>query len=123
MWSVLCIGILIVSLKLFRAWVDQAFDASIADYMAKLPPPPVIEASDEIIADADAEEVVEIIDPYETYRPLAQRVVQFAAIISAWPYVLALIWNLGIFEKNREPDRHAAAFLGASRQCSSFADC
>lgn len=102
MWSVLCIGILIVSLKLFRAWVDEAFDASIADYMAKLPPPPVIEASDEIIADADAEEVVEIIDPYETYRPIAQRVVQFAAIISAG-LILALIWKLGIFEKTENP--------------------
>ena len=102
MWSVLCIGSLIVSLKLLRAWVDHAFDAAIADYMAKLPPPPVVEASEDIIDDTEAEEIVEVIDPYETYRPLAQRVVRFAAIISVG-FVLALIWNLGIFESAENP--------------------
>ncbi|MGC1504635.1 MAG: mechanosensitive ion channel domain-containing protein [Sulfitobacter sp.] len=102
MWSVLCIGLLIVSLKLLRAWVDHAFDNAIADYMAKLPPPPVVEASEDIIDDAEAEEIIEVIDPYETYRPLAQRVVRFAAIISVG-FVLALIWNLGIFESNENP--------------------
>ena len=102
MWSVLCIGLLIVSLKLLRAWVDHAFDSAIADYMAKLPPPPTIEASEDIIDDAEAEEIIEVIDPYETYRPLAQRVVRFAAIISVG-FVLALIWNLGIFESTENP--------------------
>ncbi len=102
MWSFLCIGILIVSLKLLRAWVDHAFDTAIADYMAKLPPPPVIEASDDIVADAEVEEVAEVVDPYETYRPIAQRVVRFAAIISVG-FVLALIWNLGIFESADNP--------------------
>ncbi|WP_299881577.1 mechanosensitive ion channel family protein [uncultured Sulfitobacter sp.] len=102
MWSILCIGILIVSLKLLRAWVDHAFDTAIADYMAKLPPPPVIEASDDIVADAEVEEVAEVVDPYETYRPIAQRVVRFAAIISVG-FVLALIWNLGIFESAENP--------------------
>lgn len=102
MWSVLCIGILIVSLKLLRAWVDHAFDTAIADYMAKLPPPPVIEASEDIVAASDVEEIVEIIDPYETYRPIAQRLVRFAAIISVG-FVLALIWNLGIFESAENP--------------------
>jgi len=102
MWSVLCIGILIVSLKLLRAWVDHAFDTAIADYMAKLPPPPVIEASDDIVADAEVEEVAEVVDPYETYRPIAQRVVRFAAIISVG-FGLALIWNLGIFESAENP--------------------
>ncbi len=104
MWSVLCIGILIVSLKLLPAWVDHAFDRAIADYMAKLPPPPIIEAPEDIIADAEAEieEVAEIIDPYETYRPIAQRVVRFAVIISVG-LILALIWNLGIFENVENP--------------------
>ena len=37
MWSVLCVGLLIVSLKLLRAWVDHAFDNAIADHLAKLP--------------------------------------------------------------------------------------
>ena len=104
MWSVIYIGTLIVSLKLLRAWVDQAFDSAIADYMIKLPPPTLIEATDEIIddPDADAEEVLEIIDPYETYRPIARRVVRFAAIISVG-LILALIWNLGIFEDVENP--------------------
>ena len=102
MWSVLCIGLLIVSLKLLRAWVDHAFDTAIADYMAKLPPPPVIEASEDVTDDTEAEEIVEVIDPYETYRPLAQRLVRFAAIITVG-LILALIWNLGIFESAENP--------------------
>jgi small-conductance mechanosensitive channel len=104
MWSVLCIGILIVSLKLLRAWVDHAFDDAIADYMAKLPPPPVVEASDGPATDAEAEqeEVAEVIDPYDTYRPIAQRVVRFAAIITAG-FALVSIWNLGIFDNADDP--------------------
>jgi small-conductance mechanosensitive channel len=104
MWSVICIGVLIVSLKLLRAWVDHGFDNAIADYMAKLPPPPVVEVSDETATDAEAEqeEVAEILDPFETYRPIAQRVVRFAAIIAAG-FGLALIWSLGIFENADNP--------------------
>ena len=102
MWSVLCIGILIVALKLLRDWVDQAFDSAIAEYKAKLPPPPPVEVSEDDDAEPDTEEVVEVMDPYETYRPISQRVVRFAAIISAG-FVLALVWNLGIFENTDDP--------------------
>lgn len=102
MWSVLCVGILILSLKLLRAWVDHAFDNAIADYMANLPPAPVVEPSEDSTVDEIAEETVEVIDPYETYRPIAQRVVRFAVIITAG-FVLALIWNLGIFESAENP--------------------
>lgn len=103
MWSVLCVGILIVSLTLLRAWVDHAFDRAIADYLAKLPPAPVVEPSEDSVAEEEAaEDPPEIIDPYETYRPLAQRVVRFAVVITAG-FVLALIWNLGIFENTENP--------------------
>ncbi len=103
MWSILFVGILILSLKLLRAWVDHAFNQAIAEYMAHLPPAPVVEPLENAIAEEEiAEEVVEIIDPYETYRPIAQRVVRFAAIISVG-FALALIWNLGIFENAENP--------------------
>ena len=102
MWSVIYVGGLILALKLLRAWVDHAFDAAIADYMANLPPQPVVEPAEGPV-DEDAEvEVMEIVDPYETYRPIAQRVVRFAAIISV-VFLLALIWNLGIFEPAENP--------------------
>lgn len=103
MWSVLWTGILIVSLKLLRAWVDSAFDNAIVDYTKNLPPAPVVDPSEDPTAEeADAEETVEVIDPYETYRPIAQRVVRFAVIITVG-FVLALIWNLGIFENAENP--------------------
>jgi small-conductance mechanosensitive channel len=105
MWSVLCVGVLILSLKLLRAWVDHAFDRSIAEYMANLPPVSLVELSEDTDAPADeesAEEVIEIIDPFETYRPISQRVVRFAVIILIG-FILALIWNLGIFDSTENP--------------------
>jgi small-conductance mechanosensitive channel len=103
MWSVLCLGLLVVSLKLLRSWVNHAFDNAIADYLVKLPPPPVVEPPED---DTEVEEVLdeEVVasDPYETYRPIAQRVVRFALIITAG-FILALIWNLGIFESSENP--------------------
>ncbi len=105
MWSVVLIGLLIVLLKLLRAWVDDAFDRSVAEYMANIPPPAVVEdaETDELASDDDtAEEVIEVIDPYETYRPIAHRVVRFGAIITVG-FVLALIWNVGLFESTENP--------------------
>ncbi|MFK7764975.1 MAG: mechanosensitive ion channel family protein [Roseobacter sp.] len=101
MWSVLCVGLLILALKLQRTWVDHAFDSAIADYMAKLPPPPVAPTED-LTPEAETEDVAENVVPYETYRPIAQRLVRFAAIISVG-FVLASIWNLGIFESAETP--------------------
>jgi small-conductance mechanosensitive channel len=103
MWSVLCLGLLIVSLKLLRSWVNQSFDNAIADYMAKLPPAPDVEPSEDAATVEEInEEEIEVSDPYETYRPIAQRVVRFALIITVG-FVLALIWNLGIFETTENP--------------------
>ncbi|AXI47154.1 hypothetical protein C1J03_14705 [Sulfitobacter sp. SK012] len=103
MWSVLLIGLLIAALKLLRAWVDSSFDGAIAEYTASLPPPPSPEEQFEDDAEPDeALEVVEVTDPYETYRPIALRLVRFAAIISVG-FVLALIWNLGVFENTETP--------------------
>lgn len=105
MWSVLAVGTLIVALKLLRAWVDHAFDSAIADYMAKLPPQPIEveeESAEHAPADFEPEDVPKVQDPYDTYRPIAQRVVRFAAIIIVG-FVLSLIWNLGIFERVETP--------------------
>ena len=103
MWSVLLFGLLIAALKLLRAWVDSSFDGAIAEYTASLPPPPSPEEQLEDDAEPDeALEVVEVTDPYETYRPIALRLVRFAAIISVG-FVLALIWNLGVFENTETP--------------------
>lgn len=102
MWSVLCIGLLIASRKPLRAWVDHAFDKAIADYMAKHSPPPVASPSQETTADEQSGETAEIMDPYETYRPIAQRVVRFASVITIG-FILASIWNFGIFEDAENP--------------------
>ncbi|MEH6524080.1 MAG: mechanosensitive ion channel domain-containing protein [Sulfitobacter sp.] len=103
MWSTLCLGFLIVSLKLLRSWVSHTFDNAIADYMAKLPPAPVVEPSeDDTVEEEENEEEIEVSDPYETYRPIAQRVVRFALIITVG-FILSLIWNLGIFERTENP--------------------
>jgi small-conductance mechanosensitive channel len=103
MWSVLLIGMLIASLKLLRAWVDSAFDRAISDFVANLPPPEApAEEADADQAEDIVLEVAEVIDPYETYRPIALRLARFAVVISVG-FVLALIWNLGIFENTETP--------------------
>lgn len=103
MWSTLCLGFLIVSLKLLRSWVSHTFDNAIADYMAKLPPAPVVEPFEDGTEEEEKnEEEIEVSDPYETYRPIAQRVVRFALIITVG-FILSLIWNLGIFERTENP--------------------
>lgn len=103
MWSVLLVGLLIASLKLLRAWVDNAFDRAISDHLASLPPPVVpAEGTEPNGEETGTPEAVEVIDPYETYRPIALRIVRFAVIVSVG-FVLALIWNLGIFENTETP--------------------
>jgi small-conductance mechanosensitive channel len=103
MWSILLIGLLIASLKLSRAWVDSAFDRAISDFIANLPPPEAPAQEAEVDQEEDTvPEVVDVIDPYETYRPIALRLARFAVVISVG-FVLALIWNLGIFENTETP--------------------
>ena len=105
MWNVALLGSLIPVLRLLGMWVDAAFDRAIADFFAKIeaepkPDPEILH--DVVIVEDDAPEPVDVIDPYETYRPIAQRLVRFAAIVSVG-LMLALIWNLGIFDTSNSP--------------------
>ena len=111
MWNVALVGGLIPVLRLLGIWVDAAFDRAIADFLAKveadpvpLPDATIEDAAEHItLIDEDEPEVIEIIDPYETYRPIAQRLVRFAAIVCVG-MLLALIWNLGIFVTTDSPN-------------------
>ena len=99
MWSLLVIGPTIPVLKLLRLWVDSGFDKAFDDYAAKLEAEPQPEPEH---PDDPPPEPEPVVDPYETYRPIAHRLVRFAIIISA-VFVLSLIWNLGIFENTQTP--------------------
>lgn len=106
MWTVLTTGLAIPILKLLRAWTDMTFDQAIADFRAKAEraaaPPEPPELVDTVIEDEEPADPVPIIDPYETYRPIAQRLIRFAMFI-ALGLTLALIWNAGIFENTENP--------------------
>ncbi|WP_299831463.1 mechanosensitive ion channel family protein [uncultured Roseobacter sp.] len=105
MWTVLSIGLAIPILKLLRAWTDMTFDQVIADFRAKAEnatPPAPSEPADTAIEEDEPLEPAPIIDPYETYRPIAQRLIRFAMFI-ALGLTLALIWNAGIFENSENP--------------------
>lgn len=101
MWSLLSIGLTIPLLRLLRLWVDQSFDQSIAEFVTKaeaeraaLPQP---ETEEE-----DAPEPEPITDPYETYRPIVQRLVRFGVLVSLGLF-LAIVWNAGIFDRSDNP--------------------
>lgn len=106
MWAVVLIGLLFPALRLARIWVDSAFERSITEYLAQNEPAP---SSDISSVDAsnpddieDGAETVAIIDPYETYRPIAHRLVRFAIIIAVL-IALASLWDLGVFEDPENP--------------------
>ncbi|MFT6023678.1 MAG: small-conductance mechanosensitive channel [Ascidiaceihabitans sp.] len=103
MWNLALIGGLIPVLRLLRMWVDAAFDRAIADNAATPVPEIMMTDPDETVAEDAEPEQPEIIDPYETYRPIAQRLVRFAAIVCVG-LLLALIWNLGIFVTSDRPN-------------------
>lgn len=105
MWTVLSIGLAIPILKLLRAWTDMTFDQVIADFRAKAEnatPPAPSEPADTAVEEDEPVEPAPIVDPYETYRPIAQRLIRFAMFI-ALGLTLALIWNAGIFENSENP--------------------
>ncbi|WP_298922292.1 mechanosensitive ion channel family protein [uncultured Roseobacter sp.] len=106
MWSVMVIGLAIPALKLLRGWTDTSFDNAITDYRSKaeraaaqLPAPEPMEGMDEI---ESAPEPALIADPYETYRPIAQRLIRFGVFVILG-LTLAMIWNAGIFENSDNP--------------------
>ncbi|MEM9637034.1 MAG: mechanosensitive ion channel family protein [Pseudomonadota bacterium] len=106
MWTVLSIGLAIPALKLLRGWVDMAFDQAIAEFRAKAektttadaPPEP----DDASLDEEEPADPVPVMDPYETYRPIAQRLIRFAVFV-ALGLTLALIWNAGVFENAENP--------------------
>ena len=105
MWTVVLVGLLIPALVLLRTWVDGAFDRAKAELTAEAPLPPELTAEDlaELADDpADMVEPTPLPDPYESYRPLAQRVVRFLAIFSVG-IAIALIWDLRVFERAASP--------------------
>lgn len=106
MWTFLTVGLFIPTLKLLRGWVDMTFDQAISDFRARTERKIASEAALLPVGDALSEEAPPApelpVDPYETYRPLAQRLIRFAVIV-AMGLTLALIWNAGIFENSDTP--------------------
>ncbi len=105
MWTLLLLGLLIPGLGLLRAWVDGAFERAKAERLADLPSPPALDDEALSALTDDADDLVDptpLHDPYESYRPLAQRIVRFCAIIGIG-ISMALIWELHIFERAASP--------------------
>lgn len=106
MWAAVFIGLLLPTLKLVGIWVDSAFDRSIAEYLAQNEPALKPETPDadaiELEENDEAVEAITIIDPYETYRPIAHRLVRFTATFTVF-IALASLWDLGMFEDTENP--------------------
>ncbi|WP_299917680.1 mechanosensitive ion channel domain-containing protein [uncultured Roseobacter sp.] len=106
MWTVGAIGLTIPMLKLLKGWTNVAFDQAIADFTTKAEKARAAETSldpEEIMSEEEAPPEPEpIVDPYETYRPIAQRLIRFAVFV-ALGLTLALIWNAGVFENSETP--------------------
>ena len=106
MWTVVLLGLLVPVLRLLKVWVDGAFDRAKAEVHAPVAAPP--EQTDAALLDAPApdeaqdEEPVIPPHPYESYRPLAQRIVRFIAIFAVG-LTVALIWDFRIFERAAAP--------------------
>jgi len=107
MWSVLSVGVALPALKLLRGWTNLSFDRSIEQYRAKAEKAIAQEEQAAELVDAEviSDEPVEktpISDPYETYRPIAQRLIRFAVLL-VLGLTLAVIWNIGLFESSENP--------------------
>ena len=107
MWTILCVGLALPALKLLQGWANLSFDRSIAEYRAKAENAavPVTQPSELVDGEILAEEAVEptpIVDPYDTYRPIAQRLIRFGVFV-ALGLTLAVIWNIGLFESSENP--------------------
>ncbi|MFC6584510.1 mechanosensitive ion channel family protein [Sulfitobacter aestuariivivens] len=106
MWTIVLLGLLVPGLVLLRDWVDGAFDRAKAEAMALEPADDSI--PDDAETDADLSEYGDDLPqsppqhPYESYRPLAQRIVRFISIFAVG-IALALIWDLRLFERAAAP--------------------
>ena len=98
MWTLVLVGLLIPSLRLLRVWVDGAFERA-------QPPEPAVVLPLTEEADAQIEFIEEpssLPHPYESYRPIAQRLVRFIALFGVG-IAIALIWDLRVFERAASP--------------------
>ena len=109
MWTVVLLGLLVPVLRLLKVWVDDAFDRAKAEVHAPaaVSPDGAVEESAASLAGEIPEEIEEdtapaLPHPYESYRPLAQRIVRFIAIFAVG-LTVALIWDFRIFERATAP--------------------
>ena len=110
MWSFALLGLLVPGLRLLRLWVDDSFDRAKAEVIRIEAPDASAEAEaasdqSELIDNPEIEEDISppLPDhPYESYRPLAQRLVQFLALFAVG-VILALVWDLRVFERAATP--------------------
>ncbi|MDW3225307.1 MAG: mechanosensitive ion channel [Paracoccaceae bacterium] len=106
MWTFLTIGLFIPSLRLLQGWVDMTFDHAIRDFRdqteRRIASETLLDPIDVLPPDETPPAPELPADPYETYRPLAQRLIRFAVFV-ALGLMLALIWHAGIFENSDTP--------------------
>ncbi len=99
-WTVALIGLLVPLVRLVSAWVTAAFEKATAEFLVRNTPvtPPVLTEENE----EEVEPPEEIIAPYQTYQPIAVRLARFGVIICVG-LGLAIVWNVGIFERTEQP--------------------
>lgn len=102
-WTVLIVGLLVPIVRLVSAWVHAGFDRATAEFLERNAPstPPVEDDSPDHDPEGDIP-ADEVIAPFETYRPIGVRLARFAVIVTAG-LALALVWNVGIFERTDQP--------------------
>ncbi len=107
MWTILSIGLAIPALGMLRSWTDTLFDRAAGEFRAKTEKATALQlaesdSADTLVIDEEPVDPSQISAPYETYRPLVQRVIRFAVLV-ALVLTLAMIWNAGIFENSATP--------------------
>ncbi|MFK7879051.1 mechanosensitive ion channel domain-containing protein [Roseobacter sp.] len=106
MWTCVTVGLAIPVLRLLRGWTDTVFDQMIAEFRAKAKRAQASHPRSDLDEpghdESEPAEPEPIVDPYETYRPLAQRLIRFAVFVAVG-LTLALIWNAGIFDNSETP--------------------
>jgi small-conductance mechanosensitive channel len=112
LWTVALLGFLFPTLALISAWVTSGFATAAAEFHAKrlrerekqaqIARAEAEAAGEEFLEDEFGDDDEDVIDPYESYRPLAVRLARFSVIIIVG-FSLAAVWNIGILERNANP--------------------
>ena len=112
LWTVALLGFLFPTLALISAWVTSGFSVAAAEFQAKrlrdrerqvqTARAEAEAAGEEFLDDESDDDEEDVIDPYESYRPLAVRLARFSVIIIVG-FSLAAVWNVGILERNANP--------------------